>query len=149
MGGGRRRQPARPAGAGARRAGLADHAASRWQTGESDQGCPGKPRKTRQPGAAGDHDYQRVKPPNGDRFVNWLTTHLINALGHTPVARIRARIATYMGKEICRVDIAAHTEPVWAKTSKESRIFFARFNNSTRAVPEDEVSAYLAAHARP
>jgi hypothetical protein len=21
-----------------------------------------------------DHDYQRVKPPNGDGFVNWLTT---------------------------------------------------------------------------
>jgi type I restriction enzyme R subunit len=27
-------------------------------------------------------DYQRVQPSNGDGFVNWLTTHLINALGH-------------------------------------------------------------------
>src|SRR3546814_4996348 len=24
-----------------------------------------------------DHDYARVKPANGDGFVNWLTTHLI------------------------------------------------------------------------
>jgi type I restriction enzyme R subunit len=31
------------------------------------------------------HDYQRVRPENGDGFVNWLTTHLINALGHTAV----------------------------------------------------------------
>ena len=54
-----------------------------------------------------------------------------------------------MSKEICRVDVARHTEPVWAKTSKDSRIFFARFNNSTRAVPDDEVSAYSATRFRP
>jgi type I restriction enzyme, R subunit len=95
-----------------------------------------------------DHDYERVKPNNGDGFVNWLTTHLINALSHTPVARIRARITTYGGREICRVDIARHTQPVWAKISKEPRIFFARFNNSTRAIPDDEVAAYAAIHWR-
>ena len=50
------------------------------------------------------------------------------------------------GKDICRVDVAGHTEPVWAKTSKETRIFFARFNNSTRAIPDDEVSNYVATH---
>jgi type I restriction enzyme, R subunit len=95
-----------------------------------------------------DHDYQRVQPKNGDGFVNWLTTHLINALGHTPVARIRARITTFHGKDICRVDVAGHTEPVWAKTSKEARIFFARFNNSTRAIPDDEATAYVNMHWR-
>jgi type I restriction enzyme R subunit len=91
-----------------------------------------------------DYDYQHVKPTNGDGFVNWLTTHLIHALGHAPVARIRARISTYMDKEVCRVDVARHTEPVWAKTSKDLRVFFARFNNSSRAVPDDEVDAYIA-----
>ena len=45
-----------------------------------------------------DHDYDRVKPKNGDGFVNWLTTHLINALGHTPVTRTRARIVVHDGK---------------------------------------------------
>jgi type I restriction enzyme R subunit len=95
-----------------------------------------------------DHDYQRVQPKNGDGFVNWLTTQLINALGYTPVARIRARIITFQGKDICRVDVAGHTEPVWAKTSKETRIFFARFNNSTRAIPDDEVNDYVATHWR-
>jgi type I restriction enzyme, R subunit len=93
-------------------------------------------------------DYQRVQPKNGDGFVNWLTTHLINSLGHTPVARIRARITTFESKEICRVDVARHVEPVWAKTSKGQRVFFARFNNSTRAIPDDEVNDYVCTHWR-
>src|SRR5207249_11982225 len=45
-------------------------------------------------------DYQRVKPPNGDGFVNWLTTHLANAVGHAAVMRTRARIALHEGREI-------------------------------------------------
>ena len=90
-----------------------------------------------------DHDYDRVQPKNGDGFVNWLTTHLINALGHPPVTRIRARIVVHDGKQICRVDVARHSQPVWAKTSKDERVLFARFNNSTRAVPADEADAYV------
>ena len=88
-------------------------------------------------------DYARVRPPNGDGFVNWLTTHLINALGHTPVTRIRARIATHRGEELCRVDVARSARPVWAKTSREARVFFVRMSNSTRALPEDEVERYI------
>ncbi|MGH8961964.1 MAG: type I restriction enzyme endonuclease domain-containing protein, partial [Jatrophihabitantaceae bacterium] len=90
-----------------------------------------------------DHDYDRVQPRNGDGFVNWLTTHLINALGHPPVTRVRARIAVHEGKPLCRVDVARHSAPVWAKTSKGDRVLFARFNNSTRAVPADEADAYV------
>ena len=90
-----------------------------------------------------DHDYDRVQPKNGDGFVNWLTTHLINALGHPPVTRVRARIVVHDGKQICRVDVARHSQPVWAKTSKAERVLFARFNNSTRAVPADEADAYV------
>jgi type I restriction enzyme, R subunit len=77
--------------------------------------------------------------------VNWLTTHLINALGHTPVTRTRARIAVVDAKEVCRVDVAAHSGPVWAKTSKADRVLFARINNSTRAIPDDEAEAYVIA----
>ncbi|MGH9156352.1 MAG: hypothetical protein ACRD1K_11085 [Acidimicrobiales bacterium] len=92
------------------------------------------------------HDYERVKPTNGDGFVNWLTTHLINALGHTPVTRTRARIAVHAGKEVCRVDVAASPTPVWARTSKDEAVFFVRMNNSTRPLPEAEVKAYQAEH---
>ncbi len=91
-------------------------------------------------------DYARVKPSNGDGFVNWLTTHLINAFGYTPVTRIRARIVQYAGQEICRVDVARSLQPVWAKTSKEAGVLFVRLNNSTRAVPEPDVAGYTAAH---
>jgi type I restriction enzyme R subunit len=90
------------------------------------------------------HDYPRVKPPNADGFVNWLTTHLTTAIGHAAVMRTRARIVFYEGHEICRLDVARSSAPVWATTSKESRVFFVRMNNSTRAVPDDELAAYLA-----
>ncbi len=89
-----------------------------------------------------DHDYRRVQPHNGDGFVNWLTTHLIGALGHTPVTRTRARITTHQGKNICRVDVAPTPGPVWAKTSRANRVFYVRLNNSTRALPDNEIAGY-------
>ncbi|MGH9163925.1 MAG: AlbA family DNA-binding domain-containing protein, partial [Acidimicrobiales bacterium] len=92
------------------------------------------------------HDYERVKPKNGDGFVNWLTTHLNNALGQTPVTRTRARIAVHAGKEVCRVDVAASPTPVWAKSSKDEQVFFVRMNNSTRPLPEVETDVYRAEH---
>jgi type I restriction enzyme R subunit len=90
-----------------------------------------------------DHDYDRVQPKNGDGFVNWLTTHLINALSHPPVTRVRARIVVHEGKQICRVDVARHRQPVWARTSKAEHVLFARFNNTTRVVPANEADAYV------
>ncbi|MGI8809092.1 MAG: HsdR family type I site-specific deoxyribonuclease [Acidimicrobiales bacterium] len=90
------------------------------------------------------HDYPRVKPPNGDGFVNWLTTHLAHAIGHAAVLRSRARIAVHEGHEICRLDVARSAQPVWARTSKAERVFFVRMNNSTRVLPDDELAVYLA-----
>lgn len=89
-------------------------------------------------------DYGYVEPRNGDGFVNWLTTHLINALGHNPITRVRARIAVHDGNQVCRVDVASLKDGVWAKTSKGERVFFVRVNNSTRAWPKDEVDSFLA-----
>ena len=89
------------------------------------------------------YDYARVRPKNGDGLVNWLTTHLIQAVGHVPVARVRARIIVHEGREICRVDVAASSGPVWAKTSKVDHVFFVRMNNSTRALPGIDVDAYI------
>jgi type I restriction enzyme R subunit len=51
-------------------------------------------------------DYPRVKPPNGDGFVNWLTTHLTAAVGHAAVMRTLARIAVHDSHEICRLEVA-------------------------------------------
>jgi type I restriction enzyme R subunit len=57
------------------------------------------------------HDTAVVKPPNVDGLVNWLTTHLVAALTHTPVMRTRTRIEDVDGVEICRVDVAASSRP--------------------------------------
>jgi len=90
------------------------------------------------------YDYPRVKPRNGDGFVNWLTTHLTNAIGHAAVMRTRARITLHHDQEICRLDVARSSQPVWATTSQKERVFFVRMNNSTRELPENELDAYLA-----
>lgn len=92
------------------------------------------------------HDYLRVKPPNGDGFVNWLTTHLANAMGHAAVMRNRIRISVHDNHDVCRVDVGPSSRPVWASTSKQGRMFFVRMNNSTRPLPDDELTAYLADH---
>ena len=76
--------------------------------------------------------------------MNWLTTHLTNAVGHAAVMRARARIHVHDGQDICRLDVARSKQPVRAKTSKEPRVFFVRMNNSTRAMPEAEIDTYLA-----
>jgi len=90
-----------------------------------------------------DHDYQRVRPPNGDGFVNWLTTHLINAVGQAAVMHTRSRIVTHESHEICRIDVARSPKPVWAKTSKDEQIFFMRMNNSTRTMYGPELVEYV------
>lgn len=76
--------------------------------------------------------------------MNLLTTHLTNALGYAAVMRTRARIAVHAGHDICRLDVARSSQPVWARTSKEQRVFFVRMNNSTRPVPDQELPAYVA-----
>ena len=88
-------------------------------------------------------DYPHVKPENGDGFVNWLTTHLSNALGAAAVMRTRARIVSQSEVELCRLDVAPSSQPTWAKTSKELRVFFVRMNNSSRTLPADELDAYF------
>lgn len=91
-------------------------------------------------------DYPLVKPANGDGFVNWLTTHLINALGHAAVMRTRARIAVHDGRDICRLDVARSSQPVRAKTSTTDGVFFVRMNNSSRELPESALDEYVAHH---
>jgi type I restriction enzyme R subunit len=89
-------------------------------------------------------DYEHVKPQNGDGFVNWLTTHLANALGGAAVARTRARIVGHAGVDLCRLDVARSSRPVWAKTTKADRVFYVRLNNSSREMPEGELDRYIA-----
>jgi type I restriction enzyme R subunit len=89
------------------------------------------------------YDAAVVKPPNAEGFVNWLTTHLSNALSPVAVMRTRARIELVDGAEICRVDVAASSAPATARMSNKAEVFWVRMNNSTRALPEIEIEDYV------
>lgn len=93
-----------------------------------------------------DYDLPHVRPQNGDGLVNWLTTHLINALEHPAVMRTRARIDQLAGGEICRVDVARSSVPVSARMSDGREVFWVRMNNSTRELSEIHVEEYVRDH---
>ena len=66
-----------------------------------------------------DHDAAVVKPPTVDGFENWLTTHLIGALGHTAVMRTRIRVERIAETEVCRMDVARSSTPITARMSSK------------------------------
>ncbi|MDP8932238.1 MAG: HsdR family type I site-specific deoxyribonuclease, partial [Actinomycetota bacterium] len=90
-----------------------------------------------------DHDYATVKPPNADGFVNWLGTLMAGSLGHAAAMRTRVRIEPLSTTDICRIDVAASSEPVLAKTTKAEQVLFARLHNTTREVPDEEIESYI------
>ncbi|MDQ3588117.1 MAG: ATP-binding protein [Actinomycetota bacterium] len=92
------------------------------------------------------HDLPLVRPPSADGLVNWLTTHLINAVQHTAVMRTRARIDQVAETEVCRVDVARSSAPVVARMRDGREAFWVRMNNSTRELPEVEVGKYVKGH---
>ena len=92
------------------------------------------------------NDYVTVKPANADGYINWLTTMLINAIGESAAMRTRIRIEQAQGEDVCRVDVSASSRPVWVKTGKAERVFYARMNNTTREWPASEVETYIRDH---
>ena len=91
-----------------------------------------------------DDDYAQVKPANADGYVNWLDTLFETNLGHAGANRLDIRIDSINGHDICRIDIPASSRPIWAKNPKSADTLHQRRNNSTRAVPADEVETFLA-----
>ncbi|UJA20476.1 HsdR family type I site-specific deoxyribonuclease [Thermoleophilia bacterium SCSIO 60948] len=94
-------------------------------------------------------DLPLVKPQSADGLVNWLTTHLIGAIGHTAAMSTRVRIDAIAGREVCRVDVARSSRPVMASMSDRREVFWVRMNNSTRELPEIEWDAYRRDRWRP
>ena len=84
--------------------------------------------------------------PHADGFVNWLTTHLINAITKPAVMRTRARIDQPDGQNVCRVDVAASSSPVMARMSSGDDVLWVRMNNSTRDLDESEAAVYIRDH---
>ncbi|MGV1048293.1 MAG: HsdR family type I site-specific deoxyribonuclease [Solirubrobacterales bacterium] len=93
-----------------------------------------------------EHDLPLVKPANADGFVNWLTTHLVNAITAPAVMRTRARIDRLGDLEVCRVDVADSSAPITARMSDGARAFWVRMNNSTRRLTDVETQEYIRDH---
>ena len=91
-----------------------------------------------------DNDYAQVKPANADGYVNWLDTLFETTLGHAGANRLDIRIDRINGHDVCRIDIPASSRPIWVKNPKGAGTLYQRRNNSTRAVPVDEVESFLA-----
>ena len=91
-----------------------------------------------------DADYQLVKPPDRDGYVNWLDTMLQNSLGHAGAHRVRIRFDIVSGYDVCRLDVPASSKPIWA-TKGDEMVLYERRNNSTRAVPADELDQFKVA----
>jgi type I restriction enzyme R subunit len=87
-------------------------------------------------------DYALVKPAGRDGYVNWLDTMMQNVLGHVGAHRVRVRIDVIAGHDICRVDVPASSRPIWA-TKGGDQVLYERRNNSTRAVPAEEIENFI------
>ncbi|WP_420611151.1 HsdR family type I site-specific deoxyribonuclease [Candidatus Poriferisodalis sp.] len=88
-------------------------------------------------------DYAQVKPPNADGFVNWLDTLFEHRLGHAGANRLAIRMDQVDGHDICRIDIPASSRPIWVKNPNGADTLYQRRNNSTRAIPADEIDSFL------
>jgi type I restriction enzyme R subunit len=89
-------------------------------------------------------DYAQVKPSNADGFVNWLDTLFDNRFGHVGANRLTIRMGQVNGQDICRIDVPASSRPIWVKNPKGADTLYQRRNNSTRAIPADELDTFLA-----
>ena len=90
-----------------------------------------------------DDDYALVRPPNADGYVNWLDTLFETNLGHVGANRLDVRIDTINGRDVCRIDVPASSRPIWVTNKHGDRTLYQHRNNSTRAVPADEVDSFI------
>lgn len=93
------------------------------------------------PGLRSSPDERRNLNKRGG-FVNWLTSDLIDAFGHTPIIRARARVTVRGRQEVCRVNVAASSAPTWASTRAVDQLFLVGMNSTTRVLRAAGAESY-------
>jgi hypothetical protein len=92
-----------------------------------------------------DDDLALMAKGDVDRYELWLRELFERALGKIVASGIRVTFPSLDGKQICRVDVPAAGQPVYANRPKGDRTddFFVRMGNSTRKLTPQEVVDYL------
>lgn len=89
-------------------------------------------------------DYALCGKPDRDGFELWLRDFLAGRLGTGALADIRLSFETIEGRDVCRVDVAPATTPVFLAEPGGGRTadLYVRMGNATRKLLTDEALAY-------
>ena len=79
-----------------------------------------------------------------DGYQNWLSTLLMNSIGHASVANhVSIRFETVEGAVACLIDVKPDPGFVYADTIKGKDVFYVRVNNTTRILTGVEIVNYM------
>lgn len=82
-----------------------------------------------------------------DKWENWLVgSLLVGALGKNAVSFVNISIADIDGAHVARLDVQQSSGPVWAKTSKDTGVFYARLANGTHELNGADEWQYIQDH---
>ncbi|MGL6279658.1 MAG: AlbA family DNA-binding domain-containing protein [Gaiella sp.] len=89
-------------------------------------------------------DYELCRKPDRDGFELWLRDFLSGRLGTAALADVELSFEALAGREVCRIDVAPSSEPVFLAQPGGARTadLYVRMGNSTRKLLTDEALAY-------
>jgi CBS domain-containing protein len=87
-------------------------------------------------------DYETLKNRSRDGFENRLTTLLGSALGSSFLKLVSVSFSEIGGRDLCRVHVAAATEPAFLKDG-DRESFFVRAGNSSRPFGLRDATRYI------
>ncbi|GAA1479739.1 hypothetical protein GCM10009624_01790 [Gordonia sinesedis] len=96
-----------------------------------------------------DPDYATLKTPDADRFELWLRDLFGSTLGQNAAASVDVSVESIVTddgpREVCRVISSPSPRPVYLRPGKNAAPeFWVRSGNSTRQLPVDTASEYIA-----
>jgi Putative DNA-binding domain len=93
-------------------------------------------------------DYRTLGKPNRDGYELFLTQLLDANLSGAALALARISLSEIDGQDVCRIDVAASAQPVFARpvNGRQHTEFWARIGNSTRQLVGTDMAQYQREH---
>ena len=88
-------------------------------------------------------DYKVTGNKGRDGLELWLTNRLSDALDTLAMTKVAVGFAEVGGKDVCRVEVSPGTEPIYADTSSEKDVFYARLGNASHKFTTPEAVKYI------